>query len=676
MKTKREQAHQHRRPRAPSAPARCARVGDGAGDGASDGMDECAGDRTLRVAVDFALVFSLVVTLAIAAGGCESEAERPFGVALHLHGSMSEGKASMRAHAEGARALGPGVDVLWWTDHDWRIAAHTYVETFDFEEGLTESELAPAPYREWQWDGRAPLPDWGPPRDPPAPPPPKSLETVEKSWRLVAPPALLPGERVIEVSDDEARNGARSLHLVAQGARPGLQQIALGFEATRRRHIASLASGVRLRLSVLPGALAGAARIVVRVGLSQATPLRGVRLDYVLSEPSAPDRSGTRVDGSKEIVRDEATGREVEIVTLPVPAEPGVWNDWVLEISKDAEAAGVGGGDNALVSLTLIVEVRGSARAEAYFDSLVIERDRVGDALFAEAQRMARSLGDDELVHHVGQEISYAAHLNAYGAAVPLADVAGHPHGYTPGKAVAFVHDHGGLVSLNHFFGVMFDERIAESPRAEPYFKAALARLIANRAYGVDLLEVGYRARGFGLPGYLALWDGLARAGIRLVGVGVSDSHDADVGWAEGPNNFISWIYAGSSAQADLLAGLEAGRVYFGDPTRFSGRLDIRAEGGGRMGDVLVREPGPLALTFHAEGLTPGQSVRLIRDGEPLGRFEVDGSSWSHRARLEVADPTFVRFEILEGEEVVAVSNPLYVDLASGALGASGAGGN
>ena len=94
------------------------------------------------------------------------------------------------------------------------------------------------------------------------------------------------------------------------------------------------------------------------------------------------------------------------------------------------------------------------------------------------------------------------------------------------------------------------------------------------------------------------------------------------------------------------------------------------------MGDVLVREPGPLALTFHAEGLKPGQSVRLIRDGEPLGRFEVDGSSWSHRARLEVADPTFVRFEILEGEEVVAVSNPLYVDLASGALGASGAGGN
>ncbi|MCS5637287.1 MAG: CehA/McbA family metallohydrolase, partial [Myxococcota bacterium] len=443
-----------------------------------------------------------------------------------------------------------------------------------------------------------------------------------------------------------------------------------GFDASRRRHIASLASGVRLRLSVLPVRLDPGARIIVRVGLSQASPRRGVRMDYVLfldsSSPGPPPPSRERV----EI---EGADREVDVVTVPVPTTAGLWNDWVLDLSQDAEALGVGGGDNALVSLSLLLEVRGRARAEAYFDSLVIERERVGPPLFAEAKRLAGKLVDDELMHHVGQEISYAAHLNAYGPGVPLADLAAHPHGYTPEEAVAFVHEHGGLVSLNHYFGVMFDQRIADSPRAGPYFDAALERLIANRAYGVDLLEVGYRARGYGLDGYLALWDGLARAGIRLVGVGVSDSHDAHLGWAEGPNNFITWVYARSDSQADLLAGLEAGRAYFGDPTRFDGELDIRAKGGGRMGDRLVRAPGPLELTFHAQGLREGQSIRLVGDGVSLGEFESKGPDWSRRAVVDVQGPTFLRFEVLEAGRAVALSNPLYIDLENSAALETGA---
>ncbi|MDG2335292.1 MAG: CehA/McbA family metallohydrolase [Myxococcota bacterium] len=605
----------------------------------------------------------LTVLLALAAWGCDSDSERPYGVALHLHGSLSEGRASMRGHTEAARELAPRVDVLWWTDHDWRIAAHTYVDDFDFEEGLEESDLAPVPYSNEQWDGRAPPPDWDPPRDPTAPPPANSFEVVKKLWRLSGPEENLPGERVIEVTTREARNGLRSLYLSAGGTRTGRQQIALAFEASRRRHVASLASGVRLRLSALPVDLDPQARVIVRVGLSQASPSRGVRLDYVLD---AEGLSGAAQPASREIIRVPNGDYEVEVGTVPLAARQGLWNDWVLELSEDAEALGLGGGDNALVSLELILEVRGRGRAQAYFDAFEIERDRVGEPLFAEARRMAGALEEGgELVHHVGQEISYAAHLNAYGPNVPLADASAHPHGFTPREAVEFVHDHGGLVSLNHFFGVMFDRRIAESARAEPFFKSALERLVENRAYGVDLIEVGYRARGYGLEGYLELWDGLAREGIRLVGVGVSDSHQADIGWLEGPNNFVSWIYAKSPSQTDLLAGLAGGRVYFGDPTRFGGRLDIRAEGGGRMGDLLLREPGSLELIFRATGLERGQSIRLVRDGFSVGEYPSGSPEWSRRARLEIDGPTFVRLEVLEAGERVALSNPLYVDLAS-----------
>ncbi|HEV7655578.1 MAG TPA: hypothetical protein VGP36_12715 [Mycobacteriales bacterium] len=48
----------------------------------------------------------------------------PVSVAMHLHSSFSEGTASMAAHLAQAERL--GVDVLFWTDHDFRISAQGY----------------------------------------------------------------------------------------------------------------------------------------------------------------------------------------------------------------------------------------------------------------------------------------------------------------------------------------------------------------------------------------------------------------------------------------------------------------------------------------------------------------------------------------------------------------------
>jgi hypothetical protein len=48
----------------------------------------------------------------------------PVSVAMHLHSSFSEGTASMATHLDQARRL--GVDVLFWTDHDFRVSAQGY----------------------------------------------------------------------------------------------------------------------------------------------------------------------------------------------------------------------------------------------------------------------------------------------------------------------------------------------------------------------------------------------------------------------------------------------------------------------------------------------------------------------------------------------------------------------
>ena len=68
---------------------------------------------------------------------------RPYSVQMHLHGSMSEGSGSMRGANVQAKRL--GLDVLWWTDHDWRIAYHTYADGYDFEADDL-SATRPVPY--------------------------------------------------------------------------------------------------------------------------------------------------------------------------------------------------------------------------------------------------------------------------------------------------------------------------------------------------------------------------------------------------------------------------------------------------------------------------------------------------------------------------------------------------
>ena len=72
----------------------------------------------------------------------------PVSMAPHIHASFSEGVASFGAHLQQARQH--GIDVIWWTDHDFRVAAHDHREAVRFEgpkelEGPLEWTWAPRP---------------------------------------------------------------------------------------------------------------------------------------------------------------------------------------------------------------------------------------------------------------------------------------------------------------------------------------------------------------------------------------------------------------------------------------------------------------------------------------------------------------------------------------------------
>jgi hypothetical protein len=592
----------------------------------------------------------LLFLLASAAAAGEEQA---WGVQLHLHGSLSEGYGSMAGHHYAAEQLGGAVDVLWWTDHDWRIAAHTYVDGYGFEEGMQTVRRMPATLRASQLDGREPLPRWareGAVVDP------EATESGRVGWQRQRGAADAHRAK-LQISTREAREGAKSLRVELDSRGAQWERVALGFGASRRRHIASLASDVRVRLSLLPERMRGDARITISFILSQQPPAHRARLDYRLS--AAGKDASERVHITKVVPGPEGQ-RSTRVAIVELPWQPGQWNDFEFDLSADAAQHGLGGADNSMAEVIVSLEARQRGRVSAYMDRFEIERTVVGPPLFERQKRMAAELGDAALTHYVGQEISYGAHLNAYGPRVPLADSHRHPHGYTPTQAVDLVREHGGIVSLNHVFGVEEKATGHNFPSSRPHFDDRVERLVALRGYGADLLEVGYRERGYGLRAFVELWDTLSKADIYMTGVGVSDSHDNDAGWRTGPNNFITWVLAETREEGALIEALRSGRAFFGDPTRFDGRMDVVSDGGGRMGDVVVTAAGEQVVRFRVQGLRAGQSLRLLRDGRPLRTISPADAEVEVRERISVLSNTFVRFEIIDQGEIVALSNPLY----------------
>ncbi|MGZ4618209.1 MAG: hypothetical protein ACXV3F_05675 [Frankiaceae bacterium] len=69
-------------------------------------------------------------------------------MAMHVHTSFSEQSGSMNGHLAAAQKY--GVDVVWWTDHDFRMSGHGYRQTVHFT-SLDEEQPAKGQGSPWQW---------------------------------------------------------------------------------------------------------------------------------------------------------------------------------------------------------------------------------------------------------------------------------------------------------------------------------------------------------------------------------------------------------------------------------------------------------------------------------------------------------------------------------------------
>ncbi|MBI3972137.1 MAG: hypothetical protein HY332_12670 [Chloroflexi bacterium] len=571
----------------------------------------------------------------------ELDFPRYFGAQLHCHSSI-EGPASIGAHCFEAKRA--GVDVVWLTDHDTRIALCSggpFIERFEFSapelmttvERLTPSGTA---QRFVGWNVLR--------RD----------EGLARAALTLSREHAYAGEQSMCVAaaagSENSANGAGQAagagKDTGEGSDADWQYYVVEFKADAKLHgrplLAGATVGIAVRLETAPSADAEA---WVDLVLSEQPPdLRQARLRYLLTPSAAAPDSG------QDHPPEEAGRYRTYTRARLTPA-----HEWVrhqLRPAGDASGDGLGGADNALTGLRVGVRLRCGAHLRLYVGELTITHEYAGDALHARQRALARELGEQHgVVCHVAQEISMAGqHKNAWGSRLPLLDYAARPSGFTHEHAIAWVRQHCVPFSLNHPFSKYNRVEMDDAAR-----ERALTQLIetytATRASGANSLEVGFPAgrHGFDLDHYLRLWDALVAQGIYILGTGSSDAHSARVGWQNG-NNFATYIRADTPDEDSLLAGLRCGDVYVADPVRFRSRLSFSDRAGHHMGQVVAldgnQEPGAQEVVLALDRARPRWELCWVVDGVRHSPIPLPEGTSQHRLRLDTSRSTFVRAEI------------------------------
>jgi PKD repeat protein len=571
------------------------------------------------------------------AGG---ETPRPLAMAMHVHASFSEGAGSMEAQLD--QASRNGVDVVWWTEHEFRMAASGSRDVVHFT-GMTETENTLV----WTWTAAS------------------SGSLAEKSATFVSAPT----------SPGDPGGGALRILGRASASSGSWASYQLNGQQPNTMNRGSLA-GTTICLDVNPTSVGATAYVAVFLTTSFRPAYGGqaagtYSLEYRIGGEQAP---GSAVQNGR-------TG----IVTLAAP--PGVWTTLTLDPAADISAIWpwIDGRDASLYTFGIGTAARSGGRAEAYVDNLrFVRTGRSGDQVLAtQAELMAgyqtRFPG---VTQQQALELSMLKqHVNWFGGTLAMP-----PPGPTPWKrntsstailaATQRIHDAGGLASYNHPFGSEGSGTSADSQSAQDAARRSLAtELIGTRAYGCDVLEVGFPVKGgVEIGGYLGLWDALSRNGVFLTGTGVSDDHTGQ-NWLTIASNFFTWAWADSTDRGSLTAALAAGRVFWGNPAVFRGQLDLLVDGAVPMGAVSVDPASSRTLQVLATDLPPGATVEVVR-----GRVDFAGpsspdpvvttvslpaSSLASGSADVVVDTTtscFVRVVVRSSAgKVVAGSNPVWL---------------
>ena len=566
----------------------------------------------------------------------------PVSMAMHIHSSFSEQYGSMEGHL--LQAQQNAVDVIWWTDHDYRMSGTGYRKTVHFT-SLTAEKPAPGEGGAWQLQ----LMRTGP------------LNSHHSTGGIVTSPSS-PLDPVI----------GGSLAVSAQSTTQS--PATLGYYAQSHpsdwNYHCSLI-GQTLSIEVLPVSIGATAYLEFLV-TSSYHPARSGRpagqyvVSYRFGGAGAP---GTRsVSGLAGVVN--------------VPVTPGQWNSIMLSPAVDIAALwpDMDARDFGLFGLNLNAVSTGGA-ASGNFDYLRFSRSS-GDVQLQAQQEM--EVGFAPSYPQVGQyqalEVSLALpHINWYGSGVAVTDYgtvkASQYPAFLQATVIPAIHAAGGLVSFNHPYGVQTLTPLPQATQDQRMASLASA-MLQNGALSADILEVGYPLRsGIDLAHHVGLWDVCSRNALFLTGNGVSDDH-VGTDWLRQGNNWITSSWAASTGEADLLGALTAGRAWCASILSYRGALDLLVDGTCPMGSASVSSLSTRQLTVSASDLPANSTVQVVHgvvdyagtaaptpNAVVIASYtaaDLDGGSVTLPVDCTVS--SFVRTQVVGSTgTVVALSNPAWL---------------
>lgn len=535
-------------------------------------------------------------------------------VQTHLHGSGGHGIGSHAAYD--AVAAREGIeDVVWWAEHDFRLANTAKVEGFSFDR--IEDTLQ-TPNRDLSSN--------------------EPLSDIAMRWKKVAGD----DRAMAAISRDVVCQGTGSLKLTA----PAGGECRYAFEADNYRATFPVFTEPVIELAIYPDMKEGTdCAIMVEIMLSQQPPdFSRQRLVYSL-----------RVHAPDTVKRCENT------TVVYKNLQPAKWNMLSFDIAADILRSGMTGGlDHCLHELHIGLVNHEDTPVCAYFDALRFE-PRIRGTAGLDAERALVAGMKTKLTHHVGMEFSYyGQHINCFGSSVPIPDYEKLlPKRLSSNEIVDYIHAHGGLACINHL--------------PVKNMEATVKRMVAHRLFGVDLLEIN--RKGGGIPRKLHFWDRLSAAGLIVTGLTGSDCHYVSETRAAGtrdPYEWVNRVWARSTSEGDLMESLRRGRLFLADPLHFSGRIDFRGAAGALMGDVLIAgsdETPPFEVEIT--GAEKGDILLWLLNGFVFQASHVTGSRYREHATCPFFasdDLQAVRLHLLRPglsdsaqKGLIAATNPIYV---------------
>ena len=477
----------------------------------------------------------------------------PLRLAMHVHGSWSEGLGSWEAQF--TQAVATGTDVLFMTDHDYRATASSYLPSL---KGVT--------------------------------------------WVRTTTGGL--AQQVSTASGG-------SLHLLA--------------ESSSATTTASVAMSVppkpdavnRLRTSV-------AGQTLVQT-IASARLTQGARYEVVVSMSYHP-AAGGRPAGTFELVyrfgggtgqRFTENGGLTGVVALSTPTAGSV-----RRLSPETDIVALWPTmlpmDNAMYGLSFRARSpRRGAVADVTVAGLTFERTQNSAASVTANQSRLISTYQSrfpDLTVRASSEIGRSMlHMNPFGIPQYWPDYATLPTDENTRfrQIVSTIHAQQGAVSWNHPFGYDMGPLLSPADRITKR-RSVFQSMLALQVLGVDILEVGYKIRGYvDAATHIALWDTFSRNGTFLTGNGTTDDHSGQP-WTNLTNGFTTGAWAASRSDADVVAALVAGRAYVADMKRWpGGETDLLVDGTVPMGAASVSSKTTRSLSVWARSLPANCSVQV-----------------------------------------------------------------